>query len=188
MTISLQHLTGTSLTLFISVFLSLEITFCSCFFFFFFQFCVVMQIASLRKREAFSIMFYSAACQVVTTMGLAHLPLGMLWACCFSSSCLSVWLAVCPVSSHSTDWGGDLTPLISIYWNCVKLLNVLFPLVHQNKTNKQTKNLYKTSKLRISYIAYIEVRVFDYCHKYLTSLLLTCCFYSFPHLLYTVLK
>lgn len=40
MTISLQHLTGTSLTLFISVFLSSGITFCSYWvFFFYFTLC-----------------------------------------------------------------------------------------------------------------------------------------------------
>lgn len=114
MTISLQHLTGTSLTLFISVFLSLEIiTFCFvfvCFFLSSFQFCVVMvmQIASLREREAFfSIMFYSAACQVVTTMGLA---LSYLQACYGPAVsqvvvCLSDWLCVLFLATQQTERG-----------------------------------------------------------------------------------
>lgn len=56
MTKSQQHLTDTTLTLFISVFLSLEITFCLCFFF---QLFVVMQFE--RTGGFFSTIFYSAA-------------------------------------------------------------------------------------------------------------------------------
>lgn len=69
MTMSLQHLTGTSMTLFFSVFLSLKVTFCSRLFYF----CVVMQLASLRKREAF---FQSCFL-------LLHVKWWQLWALLF---------------------------------------------------------------------------------------------------------
>lgn len=95
-----------------------------CFFLFLSALCGYADSQFERTGGFFSAMFYSAACQVVTTMGLALLPSGMLWACCFSSSCLSVSLAVCSVSSHSTDCEGDLTLPISICLNCrpVKLV------------------------------------------------------------------
>lgn len=57
MTKSQKHLIDTTLTLFISVFLSLEITFCLCFFSF--QLFVVMQFE--RTGGFFSTIFYSAA-------------------------------------------------------------------------------------------------------------------------------
>lgn len=57
MTKSQKHLTDTTLTLFISVFLSLEITFCLCFFSF--QLFVVMPFE--RTGGFFSTIFYSAA-------------------------------------------------------------------------------------------------------------------------------
>lgn len=71
MTMSLQHLTGTSMTLFIFVFLSSKVTFCS----WLFYFCVVMQLASLRKREAF---FFFQSC-----FPLLHVKWWQLWALLF---------------------------------------------------------------------------------------------------------
>ena len=113
-------------------------------FVFFFSFvsvlCGYAEKASLRKREVFSIMFYSAACQVVITMGLALLPLGMLWACCFSISCLSVWLAVCPVSSHSTDWEGALHPS---NFHLLKLSKCWMYYTHETK---QVNKRYRTKR------------------------------------------